>query len=212
MKQKIRSDAVTSYSILGLSILLGLCGLLLIVSLTIESFTGWVGKKFGKGNYQQLEWMSNNTLQLQRFAHEELGCGTWVGENIPITTAGETLAVLDISEPGHPKLVNPASTHASVVMIDASSPAVADASSRITDTSSPIADASVATVNASPPLMADTSPPLADPSSPLLDNSSPAVDASPPLMEEASSSTTFTSSTDTPSQESSNAPIIDTRP
>lgn len=47
-------------------------------------------------------------MQLQRLAHEELGCGTWIGgDRFPITTAfGEKLAVIDISDPGHPKLVN----------------------------------------------------------------------------------------------------------
>lgn len=156
MVQKIRSDAVTSYSILGLGILLGLCGLLIIVSVTIEPLTEWVGKKFGRGNYQQIEWVSNNTLQLQRLAHEELGCGTWAGGNFPITTASETLAVLDISEPGHPKLVNPALAHASVATVNASSPLM-DASPSLADTSSPSADASSSMVDASPPLIESSS-------------------------------------------------------
>ena len=148
-----------------------------------------MGKKLEKGNYQQLEWMSNNTLQLQRFAHEELGCGTWVGENIPITTAGETLAVLDISEPDHPRLVNPTSAHDSVAMVNASSLVVADASSPVTDTSlsvtdasSPLADASSPLADASSPL-ADASLPSADPSSPIADVSSSMGNASPPLMD-----------------------------
>jgi hypothetical protein len=187
MGQKIRSDAVTSYSILGLGILLGLCGLLIIVSVTIEPLTEWLGKKFGRGNYQQLEWVINNTLQLQRLAHEELGCGTWVGKNFPITTPGETLAMLDISEPRHPKLVNPVSAHVSVAMANAPSPLV-DASSSPADTSSLIADASSCMIDAS--------------SSPA-DTSSPTIDASSSLTEAPSSASVKNIS----SQESSSTAI-----
>ena len=170
--QKIRSDAITSFSILGLGILLGLGGLVILVSMTIDSLAGWVGKRLGIGNYQRLEWVSNGTLQLQRLAHEELGCGSWTGEDFPITTADESLALLDISEPDHPKLMNPALTHISMPMVNASLPLigaslpVADTSSSIADASSPVADTSSPMVNASPPLMeASSTPSLADVSS-----------------------------------------------
>lgn len=177
MIQKIRSDAVTSYNILDLSILIGFCGLLIIISITIESFIEWMGKKFEKKNYQQLEWMSNNILQLQRFAHEELNCGIWIEKNIPVTTALETLAILDISEPSHPRLVNPTSTHASVVMMNPSSPVMAGASSPLTNTSSHTANASSSIANASPPT-ADASSPTANASSPTADASSSTANAS----------------------------------
>jgi hypothetical protein len=88
--------------------LLGLGGLIIIASYTIEPLAGWVDEWLGNGRYKRLEWATNDTLQLQRLAHEELGCGTWVGEDFPLTPAGERLAVLDISDPSHPKLVNPA--------------------------------------------------------------------------------------------------------
>ena len=103
-----------------------------------------MSKKLGKDIYQQLEWMSNNTLQLQRLAHEELDCGIWTGGDFPITTTvGETLAVLDISEPDHPKLVNPTLTNPSVAMSSS-----ADTSSLTEDPSSP-----TPTIDASPPLL-----------------------------------------------------------
>lgn len=58
-----------------------------------------------------LEWFSNETLQLQRMAHEELGLGgVWSGCTgpgaIPVTDKGELLGVLDVLDPGHPRLVN----------------------------------------------------------------------------------------------------------
>ena len=57
------------------------------------------------------EWFSNDKLQLQRMAHEELGLGgTWSGctgpHTIPITEKGQLLGVLDVSDPDHPRLVN----------------------------------------------------------------------------------------------------------
>lgn len=91
--------------------MLGLGGLIIIVSLIIELLTGWIDKRFGRDDCR-LEWAMNDTLQLQRLAHEELGCGTWVGNDFPITAFGERLAVLDISDPSHPKLVNPATAMA----------------------------------------------------------------------------------------------------
>jgi hypothetical protein len=56
--------------------------------------------------YQQLEWHTNEILQLQHLPHEGIGKGTWskAEESIPITEAGQILATLDISEPAHPKL------------------------------------------------------------------------------------------------------------
>ena len=59
--------------------------------------------------YTYLEWQTNDTLQLQRLAHEELGYGTWsraIAGN-PVTAAGEKLSVLDISDNSHPVLVRP---------------------------------------------------------------------------------------------------------
>ena len=57
MVQKIRSDAVNSYNIFGLSILLDLCGLFITVSMTIESFAEWMGKKYEKEITNSLnEW------------------------------------------------------------------------------------------------------------------------------------------------------------
>jgi hypothetical protein len=56
--------------------------------------------------YAGLEWCSTGTLQLQRMAHEGLGYGTWYkcDEEIPMVDSDDYLAVLDISNPKHPKL------------------------------------------------------------------------------------------------------------
>ena len=51
----------------------------------------------------------NQTFQLQRLAHEELGYGTWThaADSIPITQRGEKLSLIDTSDPEHPILVAP---------------------------------------------------------------------------------------------------------
>lgn len=57
-----------------------------------------------------VEWFGNDTLQLQRMAHEELGLGNWSGchgEDIPVTRKGQLLGIFDLTDPDHPKLVNP---------------------------------------------------------------------------------------------------------
>ena len=58
--------------------------------------------------YAVMEWCANETLQLQRLAHEQNGCDTYwshATDAIPITLAADQpLAVLDVTDPLHPKL------------------------------------------------------------------------------------------------------------
>lgn len=63
----------------------------------------------GANVYARLEWGTNETLQLQRLAHEELGVGTWEGcaGDVPVTKRGERLAVLDLGDLDHPRLKAP---------------------------------------------------------------------------------------------------------
>jgi hypothetical protein len=103
-RQKVRSDSFTSFSVLGL-------GIIILVSISIISVSvllPWVTKKIQLKShpYKSLEWITNNTLQLQRLAHEALDAGTWKGayDSYPTTEAGERLAMLDITDPSHPKL------------------------------------------------------------------------------------------------------------
>ncbi|KAL1651891.1 hypothetical protein SLS58_000014 [Diplodia intermedia] len=57
-------------------------------------------------SYARLEWCANETLQLQRLAHEELGMGTWskCDGDVPVTEKGERLAMLDLTDSKHPRL------------------------------------------------------------------------------------------------------------
>ena len=71
----------------------------------------WILKRFNRNRdaYTRLEWTINETLQLQRLAHEELGIGTWDGcaEDVPVTEKGQRLAVLDLENRNHPRLKAP---------------------------------------------------------------------------------------------------------
>lgn len=63
-------------------------------------------RRKGLDHFAYLEWVTNDTFQLQRLAHEELGCGRWESgaDDIPRTAMGDRLALLDVSDLEHPKL------------------------------------------------------------------------------------------------------------
>lgn len=107
--QKIRSDSFTSFSTVGLASLLGIGGLIIGLSYALEPFVEWIQRRRHIGAYKRLEWNTNEVLQLQRLAHEELGFGTWMrtAEEYPVTKQGEQLAILDISDLEHPLLRAP---------------------------------------------------------------------------------------------------------
>ncbi|KAK0647284.1 hypothetical protein DIS24_g7886 [Lasiodiplodia hormozganensis] len=108
--QKILSTAYISFSLFGLCLILVLGTLIIIASAVLEPVAGYVQKRRGWKDYARLEWCTNETLQLQRLAHEELGVGTWSHalDAVPRTAKGEVLAVLDW-EGGreHPRLLDP---------------------------------------------------------------------------------------------------------
>lgn len=116
LPQKIRSNAYTSFSVLGLAITLLAGSVIIILSHIVEPLYGVLQRRRGKAicHYRHLEWVTNETLQLQRMVHEELGLGTWTetASSIPVTEKDEKLAVLDVSDETHPILV-PSSSHSS---------------------------------------------------------------------------------------------------
>lgn len=59
--------------------------------------------------YGHAEWQAGSTLQMQRLAHENLGFGTWTctDEANPVTQAGDTLGVLDITCAKHARMIPP---------------------------------------------------------------------------------------------------------
>ncbi|KAL9620580.1 MAG: hypothetical protein Q9160_004941 [Pyrenula sp. 1 TL-2023] len=107
-KQKVKSASHTSFSVLGLSVTFVLGGIIVLLELTIEPIFRFVSRRKRNGLYQRLEWITNETLQLQRMAHEGLGAGSWIGaaDSLPTCTKkDERLARLDVSDERHPRLV-----------------------------------------------------------------------------------------------------------
>ncbi|KAL9616477.1 MAG: hypothetical protein Q9160_008672 [Pyrenula sp. 1 TL-2023] len=108
--QKIVSTAYTNFSTMWLVIVLVLGTVIILVEFFLESIVVWLERR-QIVKTPSAEWFSNDTLQLQRMAHEELGLGDWSGCNgprvIPVTEKGQLLGILDRRDPNHPKLVNP---------------------------------------------------------------------------------------------------------
>ncbi|KAH7397396.1 hypothetical protein BKA66DRAFT_566504 [Pyrenochaeta sp. MPI-SDFR-AT-0127] len=113
---KARSTAYYSFSVLGLSLILVVGGLIGVFSVFLEIIIDLAFKiPFIRNNkrlsFAYAEWQTGTPLQLQRLAHESIGLGTWSGATaaIPVTAAGDVLGVLDVSRDGHPRLIPPSS-------------------------------------------------------------------------------------------------------
>lgn len=102
--QKIRSDSYTSFNVLGLVIIFAVGGLIMLVSVYLPPVTARIQRN--RNTYASLEWVSNDTLQLQRLAHEAVGAGEWEGacDDHPLARKHDLLAVLDITNQKHPVL------------------------------------------------------------------------------------------------------------
>jgi hypothetical protein len=97
--KKIRSDSYTSINVLGLVIIFVVGGLIMVTFFALPIIVRRIQQR--KNPYSILEWIVNDTLQLQRLAHEAVGAGIWqnADRNFPTTAQCELLA-----EPTHPKL------------------------------------------------------------------------------------------------------------
>jgi hypothetical protein len=102
--QKIRSNSFISVNLLGLTIIFAAGTLIIIVSLVLPIAVEHFQPHHNR--YSSLEWITNDTLQLRRLAHEAVGAGTWKGatDDYPTTTHREMLAILDLTDPKHPRL------------------------------------------------------------------------------------------------------------
>ena len=107
--QKVHAtDGSISFSALGTFIILVLSTTIVLTSLCVDSVVGWIQHRvLRRGVHRRLQWILDETLQLQRLAFEEVGMGTWSGTtaSVPVTRAGELLGGFDATiDPDHPRL------------------------------------------------------------------------------------------------------------
>ncbi|KAK4444012.1 hypothetical protein QBC34DRAFT_309909 [Podospora aff. communis PSN243] len=109
--QKVVVEGFVSFSILAIICIFLGGGLIILLSFTLDTIMSWCLGRIGRQRtqYSRLEWSTNETLQIQRLAHEATGAGTWSRTTgaIPVTKPGDMLAVLDIADPEHPRLRAP---------------------------------------------------------------------------------------------------------
>ena len=104
--QKIKSTRYSSFSVLGIAIILILGSVLVVIDTGLETMIFWWGRRRNRITYAHLEWKSNSMLQIQRLAHEGIGSGSWSRslKVNPVTLRDEELAILDVSDIEHPRL------------------------------------------------------------------------------------------------------------
>ncbi|KAF4345546.1 hypothetical protein FBEOM_496 [Fusarium beomiforme] len=90
--QRIRETQGTlNFSVLGLSLLIGLGSYVIIVSFILEFFMAWIQAWLGRGTGRAKRWERDGTLQQMRLLYEMQGDGVWQGttEDFPRMVSGE---------------------------------------------------------------------------------------------------------------------------
>ncbi|KAI0538441.1 hypothetical protein GGR58DRAFT_526242 [Xylaria digitata] len=109
--QKILNAQYISVSVFGLyfTYLTGL--LVIILSLVMDSLFSCAQKRWKYKEYENLEWISNETLQLQRLAYDESGQAEWSNctDSIPVTAPGQNLGSFNLNDLEHPRIGRPRS-------------------------------------------------------------------------------------------------------
>lgn len=98
----------TSFSVLGIGIILIVGILLMLLSLFLDSLTGYFRSKYHKHEYKQVQWGLDGIFQLHRLAYEAAGQGTWTRgfNSIPVTKQGDLIRVPDFRvDSRHPTLL-----------------------------------------------------------------------------------------------------------
>lgn len=86
------SPGTTSFSVVGLVLLLAVGGIIILISLTIDTVVGYIQSKTGVGEHKRTEWLVNDKLHMQRLLLKELKLGQWydgLDKKIPVTINGE---------------------------------------------------------------------------------------------------------------------------
>ena len=105
--QKVRSSVgTTSFSVLGVAIILLLGALLVLTNLVLDVCVGSLQRKYDWGDHKRLQWVLDEKLQLQRLAYEEAGQGVWSGGAgvVPTTRMDDRIGIPRNVNKAHPKL------------------------------------------------------------------------------------------------------------
>lgn len=86
-KIKIRTAAYTSFSVLGISLIISLTIFLVALNMSLVTIVDKVKKRWTREEYKSLEWTETGAFQLHRMASEGRGIGPWGGKkgDIPKT-------------------------------------------------------------------------------------------------------------------------------
>ena len=105
--QKVRSaDGTTSFSVLGVAIILILGAFLILTNLVLDICVGFIQHKLDWGDHKRLQWAIDEKLQLQRLAYEEAGQGVWSGgaSAVPVMRMQDRIGIPKNVDRSHPKL------------------------------------------------------------------------------------------------------------
>jgi hypothetical protein len=71
--QIVRRNDYQSLSVLGLSLICGIGGLIIVVNLTLHAVVGWFQKRYGKQGYKRDEWEMLQAESMQRRLYQSCG-------------------------------------------------------------------------------------------------------------------------------------------
>ena len=99
-----------SFSVLGIAIILIVGIFLMLLSLWLDSITGYARRKLHYNDYKRVQWGLDGMFQLHRLAYEAAGQGAWTGgaDAIPVTRRGDLMGVPEFhANSSHPTLHMP---------------------------------------------------------------------------------------------------------
>lgn len=112
--QMVRNVAgYQNFSVVGVSVILVVGSLIVVCGWVVDWVTGLVQKRWKRGKYQRLSWVSDGYLQLQRLGWEGVGLEEWRGCDDVVPVARDLEAVvtvvpgLDIEDGEHPCFSKP---------------------------------------------------------------------------------------------------------
>jgi hypothetical protein len=97
-----------AFSVFGLSFIFAFGAFVILVSYIMEPLTNRVKHHLKQNPYASVEWRAMQKLHLQRLAHQGIGFGHWSNGymDVPVTLPEEDLAVIDVTDPKVPRLID----------------------------------------------------------------------------------------------------------